>query len=229
MNIAVLGSNGFVGQAVSKKLSENHVITNINKHNYKDFLGHYFDIFVNCNGNSRKFWANNNIKEDFVLSVQSVYNSLFDFKFNVYIYISSMDVYAHNPYGYHKMLSENLIQDKTSNYVFFRCSSIIGKNMKKGVVKDILEDKPVFVSSDSRIELITDTDVGRVVDEVISKGIVSDIINVGSTTTITVEEIAYFFNKKIKFSDNLVLQMFDYKVDNRFNFKTALEYLNELL
>ena len=229
MRVAVLGSGGFVGCAVSKRLQEEHEVSEITRDTYSHFVGSFFDVLVNCNGNSRKFWANMNRQEDFKLSVQSVYDSLFDFQFKRYIQVSSMDVYVNNPYGYHKKLAENLIKDATPNYVLLRCSSIIGKNMKKGVVKDILDDHPVFVSPDSRIELITDTDIARVIGELALLDSVTGAINVGSTTTITVNEIASFFGKKIRFSDCLEKHVIDYTVDTRFDFKAAVEYLGDLL
>jgi nucleoside-diphosphate-sugar epimerase len=229
MKIAVLGSNGFIGSAVSSRLREKHEVVSITRDEYKHFLGSSYDVFVNCNGNSRKFWANNNRKEDFKLSVQSVYESLCDFRFKKYIYVSSMDVYVNNTYGYHKKLAEGIISDATHNCVFLRCSSVIGKGMKKGVVKDIMEEQPVFISPESRIELITNTDIARVVEETISMDIMSQAINAGSTTTTTVNEIATFFDKKIKFSDKLEAHFFDYPVDKRFSFKTALEYLECML
>lgn len=229
MRVAVLGSGGFVGCAVSKRLQEEHEVSEITRDTYSHFVGSSFDVLVNCNGNSRKFWANNNRQEDFKLSVQSVYSSLFDFQFKRYIQVSSMDVYTNSPYGYHKKLAESLIRDVTSNCVFLRCSSVIGKGMKKGVVKDILDDLPVFVSSDSRIELITDTDIARVIGELVLLDSVTGAINAGSTTTITVDEIASFFGKKIRFSDCLERHVVDYPVDTRFGFKTAVEYLGDLL
>jgi len=229
MRIAVLGANGFIGSAVSCRLKEEHEVIGITKEEYRYFLGATFDVLVNCNGNSRKFWANNNRKEDFKLSVQSVYDSLCDFKFGKYVYISSMDVYVNNPYGYNKKIAERLIGDATHNHVFLRCSSVIGRSMKKGVVKDIMDDQPVFISPDSRIELITNTDIARVVDEVISLNLMTQAINVGSTTTITVDEIASFFGKAVKYSDVTETHVFDYPVDKRFRFKTAVEYLEWLL
>jgi nucleoside-diphosphate-sugar epimerase len=229
MRIAVLGSNGFIGSAVSCRLKEHHEVVNITRDEYRHFLGSSYDVFVNCNGNSRKFWANNNQEEDFKLSVQSVYESLRDFRFKKYIYVSSMDVYVSNTYGYHKKLAEGIISAVTHNYVFLRCSSVIGKGMKKGVVKDIMEEQPVFVSPESRIELITNTGIARVVEEAISMDIMSQAINVGSTTTTTVDEIATFFGKEIRFSDRVETHFFDYPVDKRFGFKTALEYLGDML
>lgn len=227
MKIAVIGSDGFIGRAVFEALKADHIVLGVTRDSYSYFQGESVDCLVNCNGNSRKFWANKNRTEDFKLSVQSVYNSLFDFKFKRYVYVSSMDVYSDNPYGYHKGLAEMLINNETDNYSFLRCSSVIGSGMRKGVVKDIMRGDPVFVHPESSIRIIPNTEVARVVSTVVQQDTKAQILNVGSRTTILVKEIAELFGVAVNYADTLERQMFEYPVDD-FGFKTAKEYLLDL-
>lgn len=161
MKIAVLGSNGFVGSTIYKilKQEEEHYITGITIDNYNHHIGEEFHVLINANGNSRKYLAEQDPKKDFRLSVLSVYNSLFDFKFGRYIYISSVDVWEDNVYGYHKKLAEQLIEDNVESYILVRCAAIIGREMKKGVLYDILNKQPLYITHNSRMQFITDVEI----------------------------------------------------------------------
>jgi hypothetical protein len=71
-------------------------------------MGESFDIFINANGNSKKYWANQNPLLDFDVSVTSVYKTLFDFKFKKYIYLSSLDIFKNSVYGKNKLIAEEI-------------------------------------------------------------------------------------------------------------------------
>ena len=140
--IAIIGANGMLGSDLVAYLSKHFSVTAITKENYTSFVNKDFDIVINANGNSKRFWANEHILEDFTLSTVSVYKSLFDFEYKVYIYISSSDVYpdhtnkkstkedqpifssALSPYGFHKYLSELIVQTNVKKYLILRCSFI---------------------------------------------------------------------------------------------------------
>ncbi len=92
-SIGILGANGNLGSDLARFLGDKFNVSSITKENYNDTRGKVFDVLVNANGNSRRFWANQNVLGDFSASTVSVYNSLFDFGFKKYIYISSSDVY----------------------------------------------------------------------------------------------------------------------------------------
>src|SRR5262245_31827752 len=93
-SIGILGGGGMLGSDLAEyfKARGHHVVA-IDRDNYSTQRGAQFDILINANGNSRRFWANEHPLEDFEASTVSVYRSLVDFTFNFYIYISSSDVY----------------------------------------------------------------------------------------------------------------------------------------
>src|SRR3989344_8416138 len=115
-----------LGSDLIRYLGEGFNITSINKENYQTFIGKSFDIVINANGNSKRFWANQNPQDDFLTSTISVYKSIFDFSSDIYIHISSPDVYENHTstrstneaqkinaenlstYGFHKYLSEQI-------------------------------------------------------------------------------------------------------------------------
>jgi len=62
----VIGANGLLGKSIVKYLELNkHKVIKINKKNYLKKKNSYADIVINANGNSNKFFANNNPNIDF--------------------------------------------------------------------------------------------------------------------------------------------------------------------
>ena len=52
--------------------------------------GMHFDAIVNANGNSKKYLAEQDPQLDYEMSVESVSRSLADFRFETYVFISSV-------------------------------------------------------------------------------------------------------------------------------------------
>ncbi len=194
MKIGILGANGFLGQAIWEHFVEKtkHEITETTRDNYRDCLGKDFDIFINANGNSRKYWANEHPHEDFELSVTSVLETFRDFNIKKYIYISSTDVYNRNncSYGLNKYLAEQIVVKHANRFLILRCSALIGQGLKKGVVKDLIDNKPLHITSDSRLQFITITEMARIIQICIDKEINDKTIDVAGIGNISVDELS---------------------------------------
>src|SRR3989344_5662480 len=135
IKIGILGGNGLVGSDLVRFLGRNYKVDSITRENYNDKKGKNYRIFINANGNSKRYWANQNPLEDFFTSTVSVYQSIYDFPCDLYIYISSPDVYENhaeqdhtkeeaviNPknletYGLHNYLSELIIKAHKKNFL----------------------------------------------------------------------------------------------------------------
>ena len=159
-----------LGSDLSRLLGAHYEVSAIDRDNYGEYRGKRFDVLVNANGNSRRFWANENPLADFEASTVSVMKSLSDFKFGKYIYISSPDVYANpgspattredapgdmralSPYGFHKRLSEELVQHYAKDFLILRPSAILGTQLAKGMVHDVLQGNELFVTLDSKLQ-----------------------------------------------------------------------------
>jgi len=239
-----------LGSDLVKYLSQSFSVTSISKENYSQFINHSFDIIVNANGNSKRFWAIKNPLEDFNLSTVSVYKSLFDFKFSIYIYISSSDVYANHSdsrftledqhqdsarlssYGLHKYLSEEIIKNNCKNYIILRSSMVLGKNLKKGPIFDIINNNPLFISKSSRLQMITSQEVANVIAFLINKNIQNEIFNVGGKGTVDFEKIQTYFSVPISFQDKNEKQIYEMnvsKLKKLFSLKSSEVYLQEFL
>lgn len=239
-----------LGSDLVKYLSQSFAVTSISKDNYSQFVSHSFDAVVNANGNSKRFWAIKNPLEDFTASTVSVYKSLFDFKFSTYIYISSSDVYVDHSssastledkiqvsgklssYGLHKYLSERIIENHCKSYIILRASMLLGQNLKKGPIYDVINKNPLFISKTSRLQMIATYEIANVITFLIDKRIENDIFNAGGKGTVDFEKIQTYFSTPISFQDKNETQIYEMnvsKLNKLFPLKSSEEYLQECI
>ena len=248
MKIAVVGVNGLLGKELETLfLEEGLDVCGITRQTYNFWKGESFDILVNSNGNSSRYLSNQNPNCSFKESVISVVNTLQDFKATKYIYISSSDVYGENSfgkeedtikpekleaYGLHKYMAELIIRNMHKCHLILRCSSILGKEMKKGPVYDILNNNLLFVSKDTTIQLIMNTEISKIISSLIHRDIKNEIFNVGGIGNLSIEEIGKIMcipikTPKEKRKKNHTMDVF--KLSNFYKLKTSTEYLIDLL
>lgn len=237
MQIAVLGANGFIGSEIVKTLSTTYKVTKITRKNYNSYVGREFDILINANGNSKKYWAEKNPIQDFESSVSSVFKSIYDFKFKKYIYLSSLDAYGTTVYGRNKKLAEELLWDYRTklNYDFFiiRLGMVLGQNQKKGVVYDILNDKELWVHPQSKFQFISVRAVSEFIAQICDNGLWNHRLNLAGMGSITIPQIEKILDKKAIISNqSTTLQEYNYNVVDTYLFyplKTSPEYLKEVI
>ena len=221
--IYLLGGEGFVGSGFARYL--NHLkmpFTIINRANYSSLAGSECDIVINANGNSKKFIAKEDPKREFQESVTSVRNTLVDFKFKKYVFLSTSDVYSdcskpeltkedsklnvaeQSPYGFHKHIAELCVQHGAKDWLIIRQGGFVGEGLRKNAVFDALYGEKLRVHPDSHFQFINTEDSARLVFALIQKGISNTIFNLTSTGTIPPREIMGFVGRKIPFDENLV-------------------------
>lgn len=233
--IAVLGANGFIGSKIVKVLSDNKEIdkvVSINKDNYKKHLEEHFDVFINANGNSRKWWAAQNPKEDFKASVSSVASTLQDFSFDKYVYLSSVDVYnTDSIYGKHKSLAEAMLVNYLKDTLLvLRLGAVIGKEMKKGVLFDAKDTGKLYVTEDSTFQFVTNTEVANCINEAINNnnfwGTCLDLLSEDSLRAKDLEEI---LGKKLVYGSIVQNYNIETYIGYLYPIKTAREYVEEIV
>src|SRR3989304_8365037 len=125
--IYLFGHKGFLGSAFVRFFKAKKIpYVGIDRKNYSELVGNKCDIFINVNGNSKKYLAEQNPLLNFEMNVMNTFRTFTDFFFRKYINISTVDVYndfinpknnsegvSINPmtlgnYGFSKYLSENL-------------------------------------------------------------------------------------------------------------------------
>lgn len=214
--IFVIGGNGFVGSGFVRHLhSQGIAVTVVDRTNYDQLIGAECDILINANGNSKKFLAKDDPKAEFQASVVSVRNSLVDFKFKKYVFLSTSDVYPdcskpeltredislnvaeQSPYGFHKHLAELCVQHCAKDWLIIRQGGFVGQGMKKNAVFDVLHGEKLWVHPDSRFQFINTDDSARLVMDLIDGGVSNQILNLTAKGIISVREIMHLAGRSI--------------------------------
>lgn len=246
----IIGGNGVLGSDLVSSLGLLYEVESINRENYGSYIGKTCDILINANGNSKRFWANKNILADFKSSTLSVYNTLVDFKFSKYIYVSSSDVYHDHtnptyakennnvnsdilsPYGLHKYLSECILKNFAKDYVILRSSLILGNKIVKGPIYDILNKKTLFISLDSEIQMITTSEIANIIKMIIDKNIKNELINMGGIGTVNFNMIEKLTGLKPTVSAGAERQRYEMNIEKLskiYPVKKSIEYLTEYI
>lgn len=240
-----------IGSDLVRNLSNNFLITPVTKSNYHNHIGKKFDIVINANGNSKRYWANQNILDDFTKSTISVYKSILDFPCNLYIYLSSSDVYPNHTkpkytketekidtkhlqtYGFHKYLSELIVKRWTKKYLILRLSMVLGTKLKKGPFYDITHNTALFVKLNTKLQLITTRAIAKIIEALIKSSEINSTINIGGIGTFAFSKINKYFNHEVKVSLKAETQIYEMDVNKLLklypSLKTSENYLKEYL
>lgn len=233
MIIYILGGNGLLGKRISdnlKRIKTNRVIK-VTKNNYNNYKNKKCDIFINANGNSSKFIGNKYPVKDFKKSVNTTYNSLFDFKFNKYIFLSSIDVYSEskalyqkkenskidieniNHYGFNKFISENIVKHYAKSFIILRIGNVIDARLKKNHIFDMISNKKVFVNQNSKTSLISGEEIAIIVNKLIKKKTFNQTYNLCGKNIISYKDIDKYLKLNSNFDIFKPKQIFGANVD----------------
>lgn len=195
--------SAFVRYCESEKLA----YRNIGRKNYNECINSSCDILINANGNSKKYLADQQPIEDFDAAVRSVRMSLADFKPNLYVYISSCDVYSEcsNPqknaedapmavdkqsrYGFHKFLAELCVRHSGLNWLIFRMGGFVGPGLKKNPIFDILHGNYLWLHKDSELQFMKTDDAARIIFEIAKKGYAHQFFNLCGDGVIRLNDV----------------------------------------
>jgi nucleoside-diphosphate-sugar epimerase len=199
-SIIILGGTGLIGAAVCERFRrDGHAVVAVDSKNYGRHTGAEADMLINCNGNSYRYKASQDPAWDFQASVATVEKSLFDFKFGRYFFISTVDVYdepadsarnheeaAIDPrrlpvYGFHKWLAERLVERSAAEPLILRTGTVVGPEMKKGPLFDLVQNEPLHMSVDSELSLVDTATVAEVIAAAVAVPPVHRIINLTGT------------------------------------------------
>ncbi len=206
--ILILGARGFVGSAFCAACAEAGLdFQGVDLDDYDGARGARCDLLINADGNSKKYLAEKEPARDFRLSVLSVMDSIADFSFRRYLYISSTAVYpdpsdprrtaedavldpaAQSRYGFHKRLAEELVVKYCPDWLILRLGGMVGEGMRKGPIHDILTGAPLWVGTKSRFQFIHTRDVARIALRMLAEGSGQEIFNVCGRGTVTLAEV----------------------------------------
>tara|TARA_Y100001968_G_scaffold30977_1_gene23846 strand:+ start:3261 stop:3947 length:687 start_codon:yes stop_codon:yes gene_type:complete len=151
-SIALIGSNGFVGNSIKKYIlnKKDILLTCVTRDNYEEArCEKTYDILINAAMPSKRFWAKQNPYIDFKETVEKTFKIVNDWQSLKIIQISSISARSqlNTTYGSHKAAAEKLI-DKKKNLIL-RLGPMYGKDLNKGVLIDMKNNDPVYISKKS--------------------------------------------------------------------------------
>lgn len=214
--IFLLGGNGFVGSAFARACEatgrEYEVIT---RSNYAAFVGKACKVFINANGNSRKYLAQRDPVGEFDASVRSVRSTLTDFKFDQYVHLSSCDVYpdcsspennsedqpvivAHqSPYGFHKHLAEQCVRHAAKTWLIVRFGGFVGPGLKKNPIFDILHGGPLWLDPESELQYLHTDRAAAMILTLIDRSLWRNVVNICGRGVVRLQDIIKLGGKDI--------------------------------
>lgn len=240
IQIGIIGGNGFIGNAIAKEFGKNekYSVMPITRRDYNHIKTHKylfkFDILINANGNGKKYKANNDPAWDFKESVLSVYNSIFDFKYKKYVFISSIDAeisvtqeHHESAYGFNKYIAEKIISHYCDNYSIVRCPSVIGKNTNRGITYDVQKGNKVYVTPDSFMMLIDVKEMAKFLVRFLESNRLEELERFYPSESITVKQMGTVLKKSVIYGNNLRHECYYFR-GNRRIFKSSEKYLRDV-
>jgi nucleoside-diphosphate-sugar epimerase len=204
--MAIIGADGFVGRALINILSATGE-TCVALGRDDPLPTARFDVVIDCNGEGRRFWCNENPDGSYQRNVETVAAKLAALETETYVYISTVDVYGAgrgeqstsredvaikvdvlDVYGRHKYEAERLVLERASRALVLRCGTLIGPGLKKNPVFDLLHDAPLRMTADSTLNLLRIETLGAVLMRLLQDG-TTGVYNVAASRSMPVSQI----------------------------------------
>ncbi|MDP9863622.1 MULTISPECIES: hypothetical protein [Streptosporangium] len=183
MRVAVAGARGFVGAAITQALGA--VAVPVSRENYEEVRrSGPFDVLINAACPSRRYWARHNPADDHRETVVKTRAFLREWEWDRFVQISSISARTQpdTPYGAHRAEAEELC----AGNLVVRLGPMYGTAYVKGVLMDMIGNRPVYTAGESRQSFAPVEWCGRwVATHLEAKG----LWEVGARTTITLREI----------------------------------------
>jgi nucleoside-diphosphate-sugar epimerase len=242
--IFLQGGDGFLGSTIYKLLKKKKFkIKKVPKSNFKY---KNCEIFINCSTNSKKYLSRTKNFYEFNNSIKNIKKTIVKFNFKKYILISTCEVYSDknnnseksnidfrnlSNYGFYKYLCELLIIKETQKWLILRCNGIIGENMRKGPIFDMINKKQVWANPNSQYQLIHAEDVAKIIIKLIKKNSYNKILNICSNDNEKIKNISNILGFNSKYKKNLPIVKYKFnnnRIKKIFNTKSTKSYLEKL-
>ncbi len=206
--IFLIGGRGLVGSAFTRAChAQGRELAIVDRANYRDYIGRACRLLINANGNSRKPLATQDPMADFDASVRSVRSTLVDFPCDIYVHLSSCDVYpdcsspattqedqpldpaAQSPYGFHKYLAEQCVRHAARQWLIIRFGGFVGPGLKKNAIYDILQGAPLWLDPESELQYLSTDDAARLVLSLADRRVTGETVNLCGRGVIRLSEV----------------------------------------
>jgi nucleoside-diphosphate-sugar epimerase len=214
--ILLIGGRGFVGSAFSRLFTQRGIAhETITRETYARAVGGAGTVLINASANSRKYLADHDWPADFEASVASVVRTIRDFRADLYVLLSSVDVYnvlddpaqnredtvidplALSTYGFHKYIAEAFVRHQTPRWLIVRLAGMVGPGLKKNPVFDVLHGRPLSIHPDSQYQFMSTDAVSGMVWRLIESGYTNRVVNVCGSGLVSPREIGELCGKTV--------------------------------
>ena len=225
--IGLLGYKGFVGSAIAFELKKKNIpFKAISRENYKKNIKIKFDYLINCSNPSKRFWAKKNPQLDFKESVQKTKYFLENYKFKKFIHISSISARCqiNTIYGLNKKKAEKLVS-KQKDFLIIRLGPMFHKNLKKGVIIDMIKSSTIFFNKKSKYSF---TDLNWIAKWIINNmKKIEGTIEIGSKDNFVLKNLAKKINSKSKFYGKIDNQIIKSKLNYNCSSLKVLKFIKK--
>ncbi len=179
--VILIGHRGFVGSTLGSYFREQGAdVLGVDHDNYGSLRGAEADLLVNANGSSDKRLAERDPLASFRANVDSVMESLSDFRYRHYVFMSSIEVYDDfgdptrndegvtidplrlSRYGLVKYVAELAVRNLAPSSLVLRLGHLVGPGLKKNPIYDLLWRRMLYISPESHLSFIDTRDVARI-------------------------------------------------------------------
>lgn len=211
MKTALIGFTGFVGTTL---LSQTTFDDCYNSKNIDEIRGKNYDLIV-CAGAPAVKWKANQQPEEDLANLKGLMSHLNTITANKFVLISTVDVYQRplsvdedtkifeetlEPYGKHRFVLENFVQDKFEGSSIIRLPGLFGNGLKKNFIYDLIHDNCLHLTHYKSVFQFYDMSrLWKDLSIVISND--RPIINF-ATEPVSAEEIAQNCFKSVYTNDN---------------------------
>jgi len=187
--IAVIGSSGFVGNAICEVIDKksNYQCIRVTRNDDLKFSIKNADIIIHAANPSKRFWAEQNPEIDFQESVAKTSFIKENTAGKKIILISSISARTqlHTVYGRNRRACELIIGNEKN--LIIRLGPLYGSKKFQGALFDILSNRTVFLSGDSEYAYAPIEYCGK---KIISSLSSSGMMELGAFNSIKLSELA---------------------------------------
>ena len=206
--IFIIGGEGFVGSAFARRCERDGTAYRvITRENWSDYEGQRCDVLINANGNSKKYLSQKRPLEDFDASVRSVRQSILQIQCELYVHLSSCDVYPdcsspdvtaedrvldvalQSPYGFHKYLAELCVRHTAKKWIVARLGGFVGPGLWKNAIYDILHGGQLWLDPTSELQFLHTDQAAELILGLVKEEYFCEIFNVCGKGVICLQDV----------------------------------------
>jgi nucleoside-diphosphate-sugar epimerase len=184
-------------------------------------------------------------KEEFLREQNLVEETIINYSDKLFIYFSTCSIYDsskyNSPYVLHKLHTEEIIKDKSTNYLILRVSNAVGKGGNPNLLmnylfRQIINNKELTIHRYATRNLIDVEDVKNITLKYINERKWNRIVNVAYSENFTIPEIINEFESVLNINSKInIIEVGEHysidinELDYKFISNSKKEYLINLI